>query len=49
MNRDQETLRTDRGPATRAWVKPTVARLSAGSAELGTRSIILDGPLSSKS
>ncbi|MBV9929945.1 MAG: hypothetical protein JO013_03250 [Alphaproteobacteria bacterium] len=49
MNRDQETLRTDLAPASRAWTKPAVARLRAGAAEVGTRNIAADGPLSSKS
>jgi hypothetical protein len=49
MNRDQETHRiTTWAGARRAWLRPSVVRLEAGAAEVGTRSFN-DGPLSSKS
>lgn len=38
----------EEGGAQRAWNKPAVIRLSAGAAEVGTRSTP-DGPLSSTS
>ncbi|HEY0311186.1 MAG TPA: hypothetical protein VGC56_01680 [Allosphingosinicella sp.] len=52
MNRNKDMLRTsdslESRVAPRLWTAPSVIRLSAGAAEVGTRSTV-DGPLSSLS
>jgi hypothetical protein len=52
MNRDKDMLRTGASlkgrAAPRLWTAPSVIRLSAGAAEVGTRATV-DGPLSSLS
>ena len=47
MNRDKDMPRGDLAKTARTWIKPSVARLSAGAAEVGIRTIVSDGPLSS--
>jgi hypothetical protein len=52
MTREKDMLRSTlvaaEGRVQRGWVKPSVIRLNAGAAEVGTRSTP-DGPLSSTS
>jgi len=52
MNRDKDMHRANDSRENRArsrvWAAPSVIRLSAGAAEVGTRSTV-DGPLSSLS
>jgi hypothetical protein len=54
MNRDEGMQKInpsefDAGRETRHWQRPQVIRLQAGRAEVGTRSIVQDGPLSAYS